>query len=218
MSKPDLTKRHIAEVFQLLVANEPYSEVKVTDIIRVAQISRRAFYYHFSDKQDLVTWIYRKGLAQILLQRYPVEALICDTGFQSDKYIDCPFYYNTRTSKQALNMGDFWSSIYFYLKDNRKFFTDVLNTDEQNNLKEYLSVIYRKQIECDIQHYAGERSLPKETSAFLVDYFYNAGMGWIISSIKGGVSNLFFEEKLNPLRNLTYELLMIAIDKYSHYL
>jgi AcrR family transcriptional regulator len=212
MSKLDLTKRHIAEVFQSVVIKEPYGEITVTDIVKAAQINRRTFYYHFADKQDLVTWIYRNDIAKVLLRNYPIDELICDSGLPNEKYTTLPFYYKARTQKQALYTGEFWSSIYFYLKDKQNLYNQVFNAKEQNNLKNYLSAIYRRQIECDLQYYVGNRYLAAEIRAFLVDYFYNACMGWIIGNIKDKTQNKFYEENLNPLRNLTYELLMITVD------
>jgi AcrR family transcriptional regulator len=215
VSKPDLTKRHIAEVFQSVVAKETYCEVTVSDIVRASQINRRTFYYHFSDKQDLLAWIYRNDIAKVLLRRFSIDELICDSGLPDDKYTDLPFYYNARTQKQALHTGESWSLIYFYLKDKQKLYNQVFNAEEQNNLKNYLSAIYRRQIEFDLQYYIGDRYMPEGTAAFLLDYFYNACMGWIIGNVKEGSQNMFYEVKFNPLRNLTHELLMITVDKYS---
>jgi AcrR family transcriptional regulator len=204
-----------------MITKEPYREVRVTDIVRAAQISKRTFYYHFSDKQDLVAWIYRNDIAKVLLRSFPIDELICDSGLPNDKYTALPFYYNARTREHALHAGESWRLIYFYLKDKQGLYNQVFNAEEQNNLKNYLSAIYRGQIERDLQYYTGDRYLAEGSAAFLTDYFYNACMGWIIGDITGGTTNIFhegkffYEGKFNPLRNLTYELLRITVDKYS---
>ena len=99
-------------------------------------------------------------------------------------------------------------------KNTKRTVPGVFNTEEQNNLKEYLSDVYRRQIEMDLWYYVDGRPLPGEIALFFIDFFYNACMGWIISNIQNRTTNLIFGENINPLKNLVYEFMKMAIDNY----
>lgn len=52
------TRIWIADAMRRLMEKKPLDKIRVTDICREAEIGRPAFYYHFKDKYDLVTWIF----------------------------------------------------------------------------------------------------------------------------------------------------------------
>ncbi len=54
----DITKLWIAEKMKSLMGKKPIEKIRVTELCRIAEISKPTFYYHFSDKYDLVTWIF----------------------------------------------------------------------------------------------------------------------------------------------------------------
>ena len=54
----DHTKIIIAEALIRLVQEKPLDKITISEIISACNTSRRTFYYHFADKQDLVCWIF----------------------------------------------------------------------------------------------------------------------------------------------------------------
>ncbi len=58
MSKPELTKRLIAQTLKELMANINLDKISVQDIVKKCGLNRKTFYYHFQDKQALVCWIF----------------------------------------------------------------------------------------------------------------------------------------------------------------
>lgn len=43
-----------------------FTDITVTDLCAAAEINRRTFYRHFTDKYQLVTWIYDKGFQKAI--------------------------------------------------------------------------------------------------------------------------------------------------------
>ncbi|AEV67106.1 TetR/AcrR family transcriptional regulator C-terminal domain-containing protein [Acetivibrio clariflavus] len=65
MSKPELTKKLIADTLKKLMANMNLDKITVQDIVNACGLNRKTFYYHFKDKQDLVCWIFDTEFAAL---------------------------------------------------------------------------------------------------------------------------------------------------------
>ena len=53
-----MTKKAIAAALKELTLTEPFSKISIGDICKQCKVSRKTFYYHFKDKDDLVNWIF----------------------------------------------------------------------------------------------------------------------------------------------------------------
>ena len=58
MSKPELSKQLIAQTLKRLMKNTPLDKISIQDIVRECGLNRKTFYYHFQDKQALISWIF----------------------------------------------------------------------------------------------------------------------------------------------------------------
>lgn len=58
MPKPELTKRLFADTLKKQVTHRPFDKISVGEIANEAGLNRQTFYYHFTDKQELVCWIF----------------------------------------------------------------------------------------------------------------------------------------------------------------
>lgn len=58
MDRGERTKRDIAHALLVLAEEKAYETITVSDIIARSGVSRNTFYYHFRDKEDLISWIY----------------------------------------------------------------------------------------------------------------------------------------------------------------
>lgn len=60
----ELLKKHIAVSFKSLIQTSSFKKITVKELCEEANISRRSFYYHFSDKYDLMKWIYQSEIKE----------------------------------------------------------------------------------------------------------------------------------------------------------
>lgn len=58
MSNANITKRELAESLKRLASGKLFEQVTVGDIVKECGVNRQTFYYHFSDKYELLDWIY----------------------------------------------------------------------------------------------------------------------------------------------------------------
>ena len=60
------TKKVIAESLKRRMLRHNLTDITVTDLCTDAEINRRTFYRHFTDKYQLVTWIYENGFQKAI--------------------------------------------------------------------------------------------------------------------------------------------------------
>mgnify|MGYP000563771282 CR=1 FL=1 len=64
MIKTD-AKTILADSIKELLKERSFLNIGVQDIVKNCDVSRTAFYNHFKDKYDLVSWIYRRDVEDI---------------------------------------------------------------------------------------------------------------------------------------------------------
>lgn len=58
MANANITKKELAESLKKLASKRLFEQVTVGDIVKECGVNRQTFYYHFSDKYELLDWIY----------------------------------------------------------------------------------------------------------------------------------------------------------------
>lgn len=61
-----ITKKVIAYSLKDLLKTTPYQKISIKDIMSHAEYRRQTFYDHFTDKDDLIVWIYQQELTEIV--------------------------------------------------------------------------------------------------------------------------------------------------------
>jgi len=70
MANNVLTKTAIANCMKDLMENHPFNKISVSDICRDCNINRKTFYYHFSDKYELLIWIFETDIISPTIETY----------------------------------------------------------------------------------------------------------------------------------------------------
>ena len=58
MADSNVTKKALATALKEMVLSMPFAKISIGDICERCNMSRKTFYYHFKDKDDLVNWIF----------------------------------------------------------------------------------------------------------------------------------------------------------------
>ena len=58
LADSNVTKKALAAALKEMVLCEPFAKISIGDICARCNMSRKTFYYHFKDKDDLVNWIF----------------------------------------------------------------------------------------------------------------------------------------------------------------
>ncbi len=108
MSDSYVTKLAFADSLKKLMGKKNFSQISVRDIAGNCGLTRQSFYYHFRDKYDLMNWIYSTETVNYMI-----------TG-SMDRRLD---------GLKELCM---------YMRRNRAFYVNALNTSGQNSFQEFL--------------------------------------------------------------------------------
>ena len=109
MPDPNRTKLDLADALKRLMLQKPFDKISVSDIAHACSVTRTTFYYHFKDKYDLMNWIYYTETVPFMSASYKVE-----------------------------NWADGLRDLCYYMRENRTFYRNALNTTGQNSFQEYL--------------------------------------------------------------------------------
>lgn len=71
MNKP--AKEALAETFLELAKSQGIERISVSKLCQLSHVSREAFYYHFQDKYELISWIYSQQKAKIMKEHFGKE-------------------------------------------------------------------------------------------------------------------------------------------------
>lgn len=70
MANNNLTKMAIAHSLKKLMETQSIKKISVTDICTDCNINRKTFYYHFSDKYELICWIFDEDVFNITNEKF----------------------------------------------------------------------------------------------------------------------------------------------------
>jgi AcrR family transcriptional regulator len=217
MSKADRTKATIAKVFRSLLEAKPAASISVQNIVDAAGINRKTFYYYFSNKEELVVWIFRQDIAQLLRERYPEDQLIDSTNVKNpaDNFEALPYYVQIKVGVRALEQGSFLKLLADYFKEQRGYYRKIFAS--QLDLQTYMIHLYQNEFLNDINYILSGRYLSDEVKQFLAYYFAQATIHLIIDSImfnRDNSSRLLFIKDIEPFLNITHESLKNIIETH----
>jgi AcrR family transcriptional regulator len=138
----DRTKQLFAEKLQELARTRPIKSIQVKDLCALCGMDRTSFYYHFKDKYDLVSWIFK--------QNYIEEAKRAEVI--NDEQMIC------RMTRR--------------LYAQRDFFLNALQDDSQNNLRQYMLDFYIETEKRAVCAYLGTDEPDEETWYEICNYSY----------------------------------------------
>lgn len=109
MAGSSATKRTIAEALIRLCKIKSFDKISVQDVTKEARLNRQTFYYHFSDKYDLLRWIYQQdafiylSTKDVKIDNWEEQALKMLKAIIEEK----DFYYNTVIARPDILQKDF---------------------------------------------------------------------------------------------------------------
>lgn len=158
MSSSLITKKALSNSLKELMADTPLSKISVKDIVDRCGLNRQTFYYHFRDIYDLIEWIYK------------TEAIESIADY---------------TNYDAWTEGFY--KVFLYIKDNRAFCFNTLNSLGRNHLDMYLYSVINEllmrvvnEVSCDMKVKEGDKK-------FIANFYTHAFAGLAIQWMKDGM-------------------------------
>ena len=121
------TKKNIADALKSLMQSKSFEKISVSDITDYCGIHRQTFYYHFTDKYELLDFVVRKELIEPLLMDFTLDNMYDKFTFMFDVMkSDQQFYH----SALKINAGELFN---FISKLAAERFIDIFAEIEKSN-------------------------------------------------------------------------------------
>ncbi|KAF1299120.1 TetR family transcriptional regulator [Enterococcus sp. JM4C] len=140
MSESKQTKKVIGEALVAFCEEKSFKKISVQDLTKKVGLNRQTFYYHFSDKYDLLRWVYLEDSLCYLkseslsLENWEEQALKMLKAMKEKG----PFYHNTVREDPEILVNEF-SEI------TQKLFISLFNQmDEEKQLSEKDKYFYAR--------------------------------------------------------------------------
>ena len=142
-------KLALAESFVELAEVMPLDSVTINMVVDQVGKHRKTFYYHFSDKNQLIIWLFRYELANELLKEFGSERLVYQS-VEGD-FPQFPFYLrNADDGRQIYNAPSF-DAMYRCLERRRRYYRCVFSKIGPGTLEHYLLNLYQPVLADDIR-------------------------------------------------------------------
>jgi len=185
----DHTKIIIAEALIRLVQEKPLDKITISEIISACNTSRRTFYYHFADKQDLVCWIFDWEVAT----HVGLQDVIIDKAGQRKYFVD---------------------ALRNHLYRNRVFYVNAIRSAAGNKLRKHIFEFIYKYREQQILRILGDRVLEPTGLKFLTSYFTHAIVGNTFEWAEEGM--MYPPNQLDGgYRDVTTRCMSFILDEYA---
>jgi len=159
MPDSNITKLALANSLKGLMAKTAFNKISVSDIVDNCGLTRQAFYYHFKDKYDLMNWIYYTETARFMSSYNKVEHWL-------DGMLD----------------------LCNYMRQNKTFYINALNTTGQNSFQEYLHD-YIRDISISVIENIKNTEFEEEKWGFIVEFISTAFVGLIVRWANNGMKD-----------------------------
>lgn len=198
-----------AETFISLSAEMPIEKISISDIVNRSKKNRKTFYYHFTDKNALIHWIFRNDLSNLLKSRFPEEQLVYHRE-QDDEFADLPHYVMIKNGVRSLDGQPFLEAMADCLEARREFYAKAFRLTDIGNLKSYLYELYVPAVRNDARFILSNRYLKEDSLEYLSEYFAGAFVDFIVRRTCAPRSKPILHG-MEPFGNLLHASLEAAI-------
>lgn len=179
-----ITKLAIADVFKELMTKKPFEKITISDITTACGLNRQTFYYHFSDKYELLNWIFYN------------EAI---TPFMQELSFD-------NWSRKLFGM---LNMIY----TNSRFYSNALKTSYGEEFKDYMHRVSTNVFLSVIDHVSGNYVIPDDDKQFIAEFFSYGMIGTIVAWVQKGMKDTP-QVVIAHIENLVNDCQRLAIARY----
>ena len=141
MSSSKITKGALCDALKELCTHKPYEKISISDITGVCGLNRQSFYYHFQDKDELLSYLYYNELFKNITRGVNYDNWYERLeGFLEKMQKEHDFYSNTlRSNEKTFEKYLFNSMHRLFL---RFFYHAVANTRKRSEKARFFADFY----------------------------------------------------------------------------
>ena len=157
------TKKLFAEALKNLVVQKSFSKITVSELIRVCNVNRKTFYYHFTDVYDLLKWTLEQEAIEVvkkfdLIIDYE-EVILFAMDYIEKNSVFLKNIYDS-VGRDELKRFFYWD----FIEITSSFYTEAIagtllewivhkEEHDKQQVINYISVIFRTALPASIKQY-----------------------------------------------------------------
>lgn len=162
-----------------LAEHLPIEKISVSDIVAASGKNRKTFYYHFEGKECLIRWIFRRDLADILVEDVEDDSLVYERD-EPGAMPALPYYICKKVGVRSLDGSVFACALARCFQSRRAYYAKVLRQTGPDSLQAYLRKLYVPAFERDIRFILSNRYLAESNIRFLSEFYAGAMLSYLI--------------------------------------
>lgn len=223
------SKLKFAEAFVELVEAGTGDKITVNMLAESIGKHRKTFYYHFTDKEHLIAWLFRYDLALMLQELFPAHVLVWEKQTHDSAFPEFPYYIRNITDTYSIYNAPFFETIADVFEKRRVYYKQVFAESGKEALQNYIYNLYCPALQDDITYLIEkclenkndleastikERLAQKSSVDFLAEYYTGAFIYRLIRRLNYASSRRTLEE-IMPFENITHDTLYLLLCQHS---
>lgn len=164
-------RRAFAAAFVRLVESAGDANVSVVELTREVGCSRKTFYRHFEDVEDLIVWHFRDALSRIATDLFPDAVHVKPDPSLRDKYADMPFYARIVDESGEINQAAWTAAVAAHFESHARYYAAIFRQDRRfRDFRVYFRDLLAPTLKDDIRYMLNGRMIPETFVNFLAEY------------------------------------------------
>lgn len=207
------TPINIANTFMEFVAQAPCEKrITVVQLTQAISIDRKTFYHYFDSVDDLVQWIFRDFLRELLSrEEFSHYRFHRPDPILEDKYPDWPICIKVELGDDFFGQQLFYKAIGEHFEANRGYYSKIFASYSYFSLFDYIVRLFLPALRVDILTMLDGRAMPEPVLNFLAEY-HVMGIFGRVSYHFTKTGRFILQEELGPFFRYAHIMLEKTID------
>ncbi|MEG2369423.1 MAG: hypothetical protein RSB16_06335 [Raoultibacter sp.] len=203
----------IANTFMEFVAQAPCDKrITVVQLTKAIAIDRKTFYRYFDSVDDLVQWIFRDFLRDLLSgEEFARYRLHKPDSTLEDKYPDWPICVKVEAGDDFYSQELFYKAIGRHFESHRAYYSKIFASYSYFNLIDYMVRLFLPALREDAITMLDGREMPEPVLNFLAEY-HVMGIFGRVSYHFTKTGRFILQEELDPFFCYAHIMLKKTID------
>lgn len=207
------TPVNIANTFMDFVAQAPCEKrITVVQLTHAINIDRKTFYHYFDGIDDLVQWIFRDFLRELLeSEEFAHYRFYRPDSLLEDKYPDWPICVKVEPNDDFFGQQLFYKAIGEHFEAHRGYYSKIFASYSYFSLFDYIVRLFIPALKEDILTMLDGREMPEPVLHFLAEY-HVMGIFGRVSYHFTKTGRFILQEELGPFFRYAHVILKKTID------
>lgn len=210
----NIAKNEIYGAFRTFIQSGT-SKATISSIVESTGLNRKTFYNHFSSRDELAAWGFRRDLLDELLSQYEREELE-DPPSDLYGFEGLPCYVRTPSGPLSLDQSNYISCFCGVFRTYRAYYASLLRTEFASPFCRYLVGLFQGLFYEDLDYFLNGRKMPDEAKRYIAAFFAEGVVHHTVDSMADGSISRREVGDMPPVNNLVHNAMYQLVEAYQN--